>query len=81
MLQPSFTGRRPYGTLAAAGLFLLLAAAAPAGAVGPADRDRGFHGPPRYVLLLHAYPRLSPPVIRLDEAFRDTLETESSFPI
>ncbi len=81
MLQPSFTGRRPYGALAAVGLFFLLAAPAPAGTIGPADRDRGLHGPPRYVLLLHAYPRLSPPVVRLDEAFRDTLETESPFPV
>ena len=81
MLQPSFTGRRPYGILAAAGLVLLLAAQAAAAPIGPADRDRDRHGPSRYVLLLHAYPRLSPPVIRLDEAFRDTLEAESPFPV
>ena len=35
------------------------------------DRDRDLRGPARNVLLLHAYPRLSPPVVRLDEAFRD----------
>ena len=81
MLQPSFTGRRPYGILAAAGLVLLLTAQAAAAPIGPADRDRDLHGPSRYVLLLHAYPRLSPPVIRLDEAFRDTLEAESPFPV
>ena len=81
MLEPSFTGRRPYGILAAAGLALFLTAQAAAAPIGPADRDRDRHGPSRYVLLLHAYPRLSPPVIRLDEAFRDTLEAESPFPV
>ncbi len=81
MLQPSFTGRRPYGILAAAGLVLFLTAQAAAAPIGPADRDRDRHGPSRYVLLLHAYPRLSPPVIRLDEAFRDTLEAEAPFPV
>ena len=81
MLQPSFSGRRRYGILAAAGLILFLALETPAAAIGPAEGDRDLRGPARNVLLLHAYPRLSPPVVSVDEAFRATLEAESPFSV
>jgi PAS domain S-box-containing protein len=53
----------------------------PAFAAGPDDAERDRRGPPRNVLLLHAYPRLSPPVVGVDEAFRATLEAESPYPV
>ncbi len=84
MPEPSFDGRRRYGVLAAGavgGLTLLLAVVTPALATGPGDAERDRRGPPRNVLLLHAYPRLSPPVVGVDEAFRATLEAESPFPV
>ena len=84
MPKPSFDGRRRYGVLAAGavgGLVLLLAAATPAFAPGPGDAEEDRRGPPRNVLLLHAYPRLSPPVVSVDDAFRATLEAESPFPV
>ena len=84
MPEPSFDRRRRYGVLAAGtvgGLTLLLAVVASALAAGPDDAERDRRGPPRNVLLLHAYPRLSPPVVGVDEAFRATLEAESPFPV
>jgi PAS domain S-box-containing protein len=81
VLQPSFSGRCRYGILAAAGLILFLALETPVAAIGPAEGDRDLRGPARNVLLLHAYPRLSPPVVTVDEAFRATLEAESPFPV
>ena len=48
---------------------------------GARRRRADRRGPPRNVLLLHAYPRLSPPVVGVDEAFRATLEAESPFPV
>ena len=84
MPEPSFDGRRSYGVLAAgavAGLTILLAVATPALASGADDAERDRRGPARNVLLLHAYPRLSPPVVGVDEAFRATLEAESPFPV
>jgi hypothetical protein len=53
----------------------------PGAATAPDEADRELRGPPRNVLLLHAYPRLSPPVVSVDEAFRSTLAAESPFPV
>jgi PAS domain S-box-containing protein len=81
VLQRSLIGRRPYVIVAALGIILLMAAQASAAATGPPDQVRERHGPSRNVLLLHAYPRLSPPVVALDEAFRQTIQAESTFPV
>ena len=84
MSQPSFGGRRGHGVLAAGavgGLILLLVLVTPTLATGLGESEPDRRGPPRNVLLLHAYPRLSPPVVGVDEAFRATLEAESPFPV
>ena len=63
MSQPSFGGRRRHGVLAAGavgGLILLLVLVTPTLATGLGESEHDRRGPPRNVLLLHAYPRLSP---------------------
>ena len=59
---------------------LLLAVVTPALAPGARRPERDRRGPARNVLLLHAYPRLSPPVVGVDEAFRATLEARVPLP-
>jgi K+-sensing histidine kinase KdpD len=80
--QPGSWRRRRYSPLAVGALLLLLAAARPTVArSGSPDAEVSRWDQPRNVLLLHAYPRLSPAVVSVDEAFRETLAAASPFPI
>jgi hypothetical protein len=68
--QPGSWRCRRYSPLAVGALLLLLAAARPAVArSGSPDAEVSRWDQPRNVLLLHAYPRLSPAVVSVDEAF------------
>jgi two-component system, LuxR family, sensor kinase FixL len=79
---PGVSHDRRCAFLVSGGLALLLATAMPSlQAAQAADGARDLRGRSRNVLVLHAYPRLSPPVVSIDEAFRSTLETQSPFPI
>ena len=80
--QPGSWLRRRYGSLVAGGLLLLLVAASPTAATsGPLDADGSRPEAPRNVLLLHAYPRLSPAAVAVEEAFRAALAARSPFPL
>lgn len=78
--DPTFWRRRS-GLLAGGLTLLAVTALAPALAMASGEVERDRRGPPRNILLLHAYPRLSPPVVALDEAFRATLGAESPYPV
>jgi hypothetical protein len=80
--QPGSWRCRRYSPLAVGALLLLLAAARPTVARSRyPDAEVSRWDQPRNVLLLHAYPRLSPAVVSVDEAFRSTLAAESPFPV
>ena len=81
MSQPGSWRRRRYGPLAVGALLLLAAARPTVARSGSPDAEVSRWDQPRNVLLLHAYPRLSPAVVSVDEAFRETLAAASPFPV
>jgi len=79
--QPDSWRRRRYSPLAVGALLLLATATPTVARSGSPGAEVSRWDQPRNVLLLHAYPRLSPAVVSVDEAFREMLAAASPFPV